>query len=295
MIEIEHKKMHTSPKVFVILLNFNNMDVMNNCLKSLTAIDYPNFEIILVDNHSTDGSFEKAKEFFPHITYYQNNSNLGFSAGNNVGIKHALKNRADFVLLLNNDTIVEKDFLTKLVDIAQNEPAAGIVCPLIYGPDMKKVWFSRGKIDWIRMKTIHETRSFSGHSYDSKFISGCAMLIPTKVFEKTGLLDEDYFLYWEDADFCIKVRKAGFRTIVASNSKIYHFEISESVNKSKLYWLVLSALIFFKKNTPWFWKPWIQIYTKMRKINNWRKRRKSNDEKVLAVHKAYKDFENAKL
>lgn len=291
----EPKNCQLSPKVFIVILNYNNLDVMNNCLESVSAIDYPNFEIILVDNHSTDGSFEKAKEAFPQVTYFQNSDNLGFSAGNNVGIRHALKNKAEFVLLLNNDTVVEKDFLAKLVESAQKNPQAGILCPLIYGPDMKKVWFSRGKIDWMRMKTIHETKIFPKKAYSSEFISGCTMLIPAKVFEKTGLLDEAYFLYWEDADFCVKVRKAGFQTLVIPASVIYHFEVSERTSEKKTYWLVFSGLLFFKKNCPWFLRLWIFFYVKMRKINNWVKRVSREDKLAEVVHNAYKDFENAKF
>ena len=125
--------MKAAPKVFIIVLNYNGKDVTNNCLRSVLAIEYPNFELIVVDNNSTDGSIENAKENFPQLTYFQNKRNLGFSAGNNVGIRYALKKRADYVLLLNNDTLVERDFLQKLIDAAEKIPDAGIICPLEEG------------------------------------------------------------------------------------------------------------------------------------------------------------------
>lgn len=285
--------MEQIPKVFIVVLNYNGKAVTCNCLKSVAAVDYANYQLVLVDNRSADGSLEQAKKDFPDFTYLQNNKNLGFSAGNNVGIKYALEKGADYVLLLNNDTLVEKNFLTELINAAEQEPRAGIISPLIHGPGKDRIWFSRGRIDWLRMKTLHQTKRISKQTYDSPFLSGCAMLIPSDVFENVGLLDEDYFLYWEDADFCVKVRKRGYRTIVASKSAICHLEASESINKNKLYWLVYSGLIFFKKNTPWFLRPWIWSYLKIRRLNNWIKRARGKDENALLVFKAYHDFQNA--
>ncbi|MEA2006916.1 MAG: glycosyltransferase family 2 protein [Patescibacteria group bacterium] len=282
-----------TPKVSIVIVNFNGKDVLEKCLKSLDKIDYSNFQIVLVDNDSQDGSLQKAKRLFPQITFLKNKTNLGFSAGNNVGIRHALSNDADFILLLNNDTIVETDFLTKLVETVQKEPRTGIVCPLIYGPDMKKVWFSRGKIDWLRMKTAHETKTISQKPYNSDFISGCAMLIPRKVLDKVGLLCEKYFLYWEDADFCQKVQSAGFKLTVCPKSIIYHLEQSENVNENKVYWLVLSALIFFDRNCPWQFRPWIWLYIKLRKLNNFLNRKLNRGNFTESVRRAFKDFKNA--
>jgi len=280
------------PKVFIIILNFNNLEVLNDCLQSVSEIDYPNFDIILVDNNSTDGSLEKAKNDFPQVKYLRNKKNLGFSAGNNAGIRYATEKGAEFILLLNSDTLVEKDFLDKLIEEAKREPRAGILCPLIYGADKKKIWFSGGRIDWLRMKTVHQTSLYQEGVFDSSFISGCAMLIPTKVFEKAGLLDERYFLYWEDADFCVQVRKTGFRTVVVPASVICHLEVSEKANNKKVYWLVLSGLKFFKKNAPFLIRPWLWFYVKIRKSYNWLKRNWGKDERAVIVHEAFKDFEN---
>lgn len=285
--------MKNFPKVFVIVLNYDGIGFLEKCLRSVLAMDFPNFQVILVDNGSQDGSLEMAKKKFPDIIFLQNTENLGFSKGNNVGIRYALGKNADYVLLLNNDTLVDKNLLSCLVENAQKNSKLGILSPLIFGADGKEVWFSGGRIDWLRMRTIHRRDIFSQHLRKSKFITGCAMFVKRDVFERIGLLDEDFFLYWEDADFCFRARKAGFETAVVSCCKIRHFEASENLNQNKVYWLVLSALIFFQKNSPRYLCPWFWIYFKLRKIYNNLKIKKINKGSVFAVHKAFNDFENA--
>jgi hypothetical protein len=144
------------------------------------------------------------------------------------------------------------------------------------------------------MKSIHEVNAKKDEVLGTDYITGCAMLVRAEVFRKIGLFDEDFFLYWEDVDFSLRTKKAGFKSMVVSNSWVYHAEQSERENKNKLYWLVFSGLLFFKKNTPWFLKPWIALYICMRKIKNtqdifWKK-----NEHAEMVKKAYVDFKNAK-
>jgi hypothetical protein len=282
------------PKVNIVVLNYNGKDCLKKCLASLFCLDYPNFEVVVVDNNSQDGSLEAARQSFSRATFIKNESNLGFSVGNNVGIKYSLEKMADFVLLLNNDTEVEKEFLSRLIKDTLIHSEAGIFSPLIFSGDGKSVWFSGGKIDWLRMKALNERDLIENNQTNSDFISGCAMLVRAEVFSRIGLLDEDFFLYWEDVDFSVRAKKAGFSLLVVASSHIRHFEKSEDTKKNKIYWLVLSGILFFNKNTPRNLRLWIFAYMILRKIKNWRDVKKRGTEIDLAVKKAYIDFEKLK-
>jgi hypothetical protein len=282
------------PKVSIVVLNYNGKDCLKKCLTSLFCLDYANFEVVVVDNNSQDGSLEAARQNFSRATFIKNECNLGFSGGNNVGIKYSLEKMADFVLLLNNDTEVEKEFLGRLIKNALIHKEAGIFSPLIFSGDGKSVWFSGGKIDWLRMKAVNEKELIENNQTNPDFISGCAMLVRAEVFSKVGLLDEDFFLYWEDVDFSVRAKKAGFSLLVVASSHICHFEKSEDVKKNKIYWLVLSGLLFFDKNASRELRLWVFVYVFLRKIKNWRDVRKRGSEIDLAVKKAYIDFEKLK-
>ncbi|OGI15601.1 MAG: hypothetical protein A2Z52_01230 [Candidatus Moranbacteria bacterium RBG_19FT_COMBO_42_6] len=287
--------MEKHPKVFVVILNYNGKDVLKKCLLSVFKNDYPNFEIALVDNNSTDGSLEMAKADFSKANFIKNEENLGFSAGNNVGIRFALERMADYVLLLNNDVEVEKYFLGRLIDVGEKNPKTGILSPLIFNGNTKQIWFSGGTISWLRMKSFHKRSAETLDFYKSPYLTGCAMLVKKEVFKKIGLLDEDYFLYWEDADFSLRAGKAGFEKIVVTSSWVYHFERSEKNKENKIYWLVISGLIFFKKNTPAYLKPWTSLYLLMRKIKNHADIIIGKNKLAPVVKRAYKDFKHAKF
>lgn len=282
--------MKDCPKIFIIVLNYNGKDVIKNCLASVFKIDYPDFEVVVVDNNSNDGSFEFAKNNFSKAHFIKNEENLGYAAGNNVGIRFALERMADYILLLNNDTEVEKDFLTRLVGAAEKDEKIGLASPVIFNGRNRQVWFSGGKIKWLAMKTAHNRKVFTADRYETGFVTGCAMLARAAVFKEIGLLDEDFFLYWEDADFSVRSRRAGFKNVVVPGSWVYHFEKSEGNLKQKTYWLVISGLIFFQKNTPLFLKPWIKVYASLRKLKNKIDLKFKRNELAETVQKAYTDY-----
>jgi hypothetical protein len=279
------------PKVFIVILNYNGKDVIKNCLKSVFKINYPNLEIVVVDNGSIDGSLEMVKADFSRAHFIKNTVNLGFSTGNNVGIRFALEKMADFVLLLNSDTEVEPDFLSKLIKASMIDKTIGISSPIVFKNKTKNIWFAGGSIDWLKMKSYHtNTIKDSVRPYESGFISGCAMLIKKDVFRECGLLDEDFFLYWEDVDFSVRAQKANFKTVVVPTSTVYHFEKSEGNKPHKIYWLVLSGLLFFKKNAAFPLSLWLKIYVFLRRIKNYHDVSTKKDPNSLAVQKAYQDF-----
>lgn len=286
--------MKNCPKVSIIILNYNRKERLKKCLDSIFQISYPNFEVVIVDNNSNDGSFEMAKTGYSRAVLIKNEKNIGYSSGNNVGIRYALERMTDYILLLNNDTEVKPTFLSRLVGVAENNPQIGILSPLIFDGYSGKVWFSGGKIDWIKMKAINLSEIRAEDNFDTDFISGCAMLVRKEVFGKAGLFDEDFFLYWEDVDFSLRAKRSGFKIGVAASSWINHFERKESSSNNKVYWLVLSGLIFFKKNSSGFMKYWIVFYVYIRRLKNAVDNMFKKTKKVRLVQKAYEDFDRKK-
>ncbi|MBU1102465.1 glycosyltransferase family 2 protein [Patescibacteria group bacterium] len=218
-----------SPKVFIIILNWNGWRDTFECLKSLSDLAYGNFEIILIDNASKEKT-RFSKETFPKlkITQVFNEYNLGFAGGNNQGIKMALEGDADYVLLLNNDTTVEPDFLSVLVAEAEKNNEAGILGPKILFYDEKRlIWSAGGKItgNFTRGELIGYRQNDSGQYNQTKevdYISGTCLLVKKEVIKKIGLISEDYFLYYEDNDWCQRVRQAGYKCLLVPEAKIYH-------------------------------------------------------------------------
>ena len=278
------------PKVFIIILNHNGGEILRDCLRSVFQLDYPNFEVVMADNDSTDGSFEMARENFSRAHLIKNPKNDGFSAGNNLGIRFALEKTADFIFLLNPDTLIKKNALTELIAAAAENPQTGIFSPLILENKSEKVWFAGGRIEWSKMRTTHITNIVSAKPYATEYLSGCAMLIRKDVFKKIGLLDEAYFLYYEDADFSFRARRNGLSLLVVPTARVYHFEKSAGNIPFKTYWLVFSGLLFFHKNSTFLTRPWLKVYLLGRKIKNWRSLKQRRDSLAETVKKAYNDY-----
>lgn len=250
------------PKVSIIVLNWNGREDTIECLDFLKEIDYPNYEIIVVDNGSSDDSVEKIKEYKnQRIKLLTLNSNLGFAGGNNVGIKNALENGADYVLLLNNDTAVEKDFLSHLIQAAEEQEPLyskkiGVLGPKIYFYDNpKQIWFAGGKINRILTKGEmvgygEIDRGQFNEIKETDYITGCCLLIKREVIEKIGLMWDGYFLYYEDTDWSLKARQNGWKIIVAPKAKIYH-KASRSTKEgsfSYIYYHSRNGLYLAKRN-----------------------------------------------
>lgn len=251
------------PKISIIILNWNGLQDTLECLESLKKNDYLNYEVVVVDNNS-DGEDVRVieQEYGQYVKkIIVNNSNLGFSGGNNVGINFALDDNCDVVLLLNNDTIVEPDFLSKLVETSIRHPDVGILTSRInYYLEKDIIWFAGGHISKVRASGFsygigkHE-RNYLEDRY-CNFISGCCMYIKREVIERIGLLDENYFLYLEDSDYSYRAHKAGIKMLYASASKIYH-KVSATTSKTDsflvLYFGIRNRLYFSKKNFFWLY------------------------------------------
>jgi GT2 family glycosyltransferase len=227
--KVEVKSWMSAPHVVIVVLNWNGVDDTLECLESLSRLDYPAYEMMVVDNGSTDGSVPAIRERFPAVTIVENGENMGYAGGNNVGLRHAMAQEADYALLLNNDTVVDPAFLRILVDAAEAEPSAGITGPTVYyhaQPDV--IWSAGGGIDWqrgdTRMVGLNERDEgqFGTEPRPVDFVAGCAMLVRRAVLEQAGLLDERFFVYYEESEWCVRAARAGFRIVYVPAAHIWH-------------------------------------------------------------------------
>ncbi|MCX6282919.1 MAG: glycosyltransferase family 2 protein [Bacteroidetes bacterium] len=243
-----------SPLVSIITVNFNGSEDTLEMIESLTKITYPNFEIIVVDNHSENDTPRIIKERFPSVTLYESNINMGFAGGNNLGIMRA---RGEYILLLNNDTIVDKGFLEPLVKKMQSDPKIGCVSSKL------RFYYDRSIIQFAGYTPIdHRTmRSFAigyrekdkgQHDVDrvTPYAHGAAMMVSMKVIREIGIMSYIFFLYYEEADWSYRIKKAGYTIWYVHDSLVYHKE-SVSVGKlsaSKVYYQNRNRIVFLRRN-----------------------------------------------
>ncbi len=198
-------------KVFTVVLNWNGWRDTAACVSSLRQLRYKNHDVLVVDNGSTDRSVFELHAEFPALNIIETGRNIGFAAGCNVGIQRALKQRADFVWLLNNDTIVDPEALQCLVDKAHVDRRIAAVGSAIYfmeEPQHLQAWGGGHVNFWLG-----RSRHFPAPVPDDavEFITGASMLVSRGALDSVGLLDEQFFMYWEDADFCFRLRNAKWK------------------------------------------------------------------------------------
>jgi len=243
------------PKVFIIILHYGDPRDTIECLDSLNKLNYDNCEIILIDNGS-GRKFEIRNSKF-EISKIFNSENFGFAGGNNIGIKQAMEKGADYILLLNNDTIIDQpDFLKKLVETGEENEKIGILGPVIYEYPSDKIHFAGGKINWLYTKGFHETYNIEHGTRLTDYITGACMLIKREVIGKIGLMSEEYFLYCEDVDWCLRAQKAGFLCKVVQDARISHKVSSSSkiASFSYIYYHTRNGLLLARRNAPFFIK-----------------------------------------
>jgi GT2 family glycosyltransferase len=288
--------MNTEKHVVIVILNWNGWKDTVECLESLYQNNYHNYGIIVVDNDSVDGSVDRIKdyctgeievkspffrynpynkpikileinsnennridnfEFSSKLILIRNNKNVGFAEGNNIGIRYALNNlNSDYILLLNNDTVVDKEFLVEMLKVSESDDEIGIVGPKIYYYDEpNRIWFARGKISWKFCRGLN-----IGHNeldvgqYEKiteiEYASGCAFLIKKEVVDRVGLLDKRFFLYFEEIDWTLRVSKLGYQSVFVPKGKVWH-KISKSgggiKEKVGLYYITKNRWLLMKR------------------------------------------------
>lgn len=244
--------------VFIIIVNWNGHQDTIECVNSVKKISYPNYKIVLVDNGSTDGSEKILRHLFPDITHIQTGKNLGFTGGNNRGIRHALDNAADYVILLNNDTIVDPAFVTEMVAIATADSTTGILCPKIFLYDRRDIlWYAGASFyPWLGWGRHRGQNRQDRGQYDrvetTERATGCALMASKELCDTIGLLREEFFAYCEDTDWGMRARNAGYTIKYVPSSKVWH-KVSRSTDArsgQSLYYFVRNMFLCLDTNKP---------------------------------------------
>lgn len=221
--------MGAQPHVAIVVLSWNGRDDTLECLASLERMRWERLTTILVDNGSSDGTTEAVRERFPDAVVIRSEENLGFAEGNNVGIRAALEGGADYVLILNNDTIADEGLVEALVAEAERRPDAGALCPLIrYVNPPDRIWYAGARFD---PRAIHNGRHTgygerdTGQYHAVREIgraTGAAMLVPRRVIEEVGYFDSALFIQVEDVEWSLRMRAAGYRILFVPGGVLWH-------------------------------------------------------------------------
>ncbi len=246
--------------IYIILLNWDGYQDTIECVESCCKLSYPNFRILIIDNGSTDNSEAILRERFPEIELIQTGANLGFAGGNNVGIRYAIEHGADYIWLLNNDTVVAAEALSALVQVAEGDKTVGMVgSKIVYYANPRLLWYAGAVLDPDRPYLLHhrglneDDRGQFDAACETGYITGCSLLARREMMDIIGLLDDGLFLYFEDADWSARAREKGWKLSYCPASLVHH-KVSLSVGGASspilLYYTARNRLYFIKRNFP---------------------------------------------
>lgn len=244
--------------VAVVVLNWNGCDDTLACLDSLAMVSYANLSVIVVDNGSSDGSVGAIRARHPAVQVIETGRNLGFAGGNNVGIRHALEHGADYVLLLNNDTEVDPGLVDAFVAAARRHPqAAAFGARIYFHAEPRRIWYAGAvwNADTARFEQVGEGLIDDGAAFETEgetaYACGCAMFVPAQRLCDLGLLDERYFLYFEETDWCFRARAAGYPSIFVPSARLWH-KVSAAVGGEgsplMLYFVTRNRLLWARRH-----------------------------------------------
>lgn len=250
---LEGRSMKSS--LAIVIVNYNGVDDTLECVDSIKQECILDNEIIIVDNNSNIFNKNKLIENQSLYTLILNKKNQGFSCANNIGIKYAMKKGYENILLINNDTIITKNSIEIMLEKLNSDSNLGIVgCTILYNDYKDLIWFDGGNINWNKFLGEHENMkkkyNHESRSCNVSFLSGCCMLIKSKVFEEVGLLPEEYFMYFEDVDFCAMVLEFGYKLFVCKEAVIYHKVSAASGGEDSPFtieWCNRNRIVFMKK------------------------------------------------
>lgn len=261
--------------VWIIVVNWNQKQLTLDCLASLRAVTAPACHVLLVDNGSTDGSVDAVRQSFPEVEVLETGVNLLYAGGNNAGIVRALASGAHQCVLLNNDTVVAPDFVQRLAEEMAMDPQCGVVGPkILYADTPDRIWYAGGEMSFwtgtMWHRGIRETdRGQYDVSSETGYVTGCCLMIRREALERVGMLDESYRMYGEDADLCMRVRRAGYSLRYAPAARVWH-RISVS-SGGHLSWAkqrrkAASMMRFFFRYASWYQLPVMLVLAPLNQV-----------------------------
>jgi len=246
------------PKVCIVILNWNGRADTTECLESLQRTTYPEYKVIVVDNGSSGNDVNILREQFgSYIHIIENDKNYGFAEGNNIGIRYAVQNFSpDYLLLLNNDAVVNPDCVTELVQVAESDPKLGIAGPKIRFYDApQRSEYAGGLIRWwsgaaVKMGFGQLDKGQFDQTKEVDWVIGCALLIKRELIERIGLLYPVYFMNWEEVDWCARCKKEGYRVVYVPKAVLWHKggRSSQRVSGMNIYYMTRNRFLFMRRN-----------------------------------------------
>ena len=249
------------PLVAIVVLNWNGAEDTLRCLESLERQTYPNFRLLVVDNGSTDGSLAALRALGERITLIESPENLGYTGGNNLGMRRALADGADYLWLFNNDATAAPDTLARLIATCEADPAIGLASPLVCDDqDHATIHFAGGRFDlaaptYEPTEDLEKARLWQAAAPGHMALWGTAMLARRALVEKIGLLDDRIFAYWEDIDYSIRSALAGFRNVMVFDAVIFHaakptIRSPRDVKPYYFYFMTRNEILMWRKFCP---------------------------------------------
>lgn len=288
----------TNPLIWILVLHWRGIEHTRRCLESLRSLEYSNFKVLLVDNGSDNHDGGVLLEEFREVELLSLESNRGFSGGCNAGIDYCLDRDAKFVWLLNNDATVESDTLSLLVEAAISDTKSGALCASVVERDEDGKIVRRlgkGEIDFLNAKA-HLRSADSDEVITCDWISGSNMLLRSEALKEVGFLNDDYFLYFEDVEICIRLRHGGWRCLLVPNASIDHVDGASTEGQFlswRYYYHARNRLIFFSNYPNFYWKLFCTIRIFLHLLRHLLVspfRGKKARDKLAVEIRAYKDF-----
>lgn len=243
-----------APLISIVTINYNSTKDTLEFLESVYQTSYQSKEIIVIDNASRENPKQVILLRFPQVTFIRSETNLGFAGGNNLGIKDS---KGKYLFFLNNDTLLPKHFFEPIITFMEAHSEAGMASPKILYPDNKTIQYvgsvgvnpytGRGR----RIALLEEDKGQFDRCYETDLAHGAALVVPRVVIDKVGPMPEQFFLYYEEHDWCEQIKRAGYKVFYIGDSKIFHkgsVSIGGAHSPLKVYYLTRNRLLFMRRN-----------------------------------------------
>lgn len=280
-----------TPTLGIIVVNWNRKIDTLRCIVSVRASTYRDWELLIVDNASSDGSVAAIQSQFPDVTIIQTEKNLGFTGGNNVGLNRFVAREIPLILLLNNDAVLAPDALEQLVAVADQQPTFDFFGAQICSIDDCQTILSAGGTLHNGWEPSHGGQLDNMQPHEVQFLSGCALMVRNRAISQIGGLADDYFLYYEDVDWCYRALQAEMRLMIVPQSVVYHPDTRarDELSAHVTYYEARNSLLFAKINrlswrTRWkIWRRHLQMAVSWTLKPRWRHKRAQRDALLLAL------------